>query len=334
MNSYKCLKKQIYSDGEYSIVPIRFEDRYEIMKWRNEQIYHLRQSQPLTKESQDNYFKTVVANLFDDYKPDQILFSYLENEKCIGYGGLVHIDWLNNNAEISFVMATEFELLNFKKMWSAFLKLIKIVAFKDLNLHKIFTYAFDLRPKLFEVLLENGFLQDARLKDHLYFDGIYKDIVIHYFINPISNISHKKANLNDAKLLFDWANDLEVRENSFDSREIVWENHVAWLESKIRSSNSIIYIFYSNSIPIGQVRLDKRDAGIWYIDYSVDRNFRNLGIGKLMISYVIELNPDFHYRAQIKSINNASVSVFRNLHFNLVTLSGNNKDTIEYEFKK
>ena len=53
MREYKCLSKQSYSINEYQIVPIRDEDKYDIMQWRNNQIYHLRQSQPLTKEIQD-----------------------------------------------------------------------------------------------------------------------------------------------------------------------------------------------------------------------------------------------------------------------------------------
>jgi hypothetical protein len=43
MSSYKVLNKQVFSSGNFSIVPIRIEDRFEIMKWRNEQIYYLRQ---------------------------------------------------------------------------------------------------------------------------------------------------------------------------------------------------------------------------------------------------------------------------------------------------
>ena len=82
MREYKCLSKQTYTSNEYQIVPIRDEDKYDIMQWRNEQIYHLRQSKPLDKESQDYYFKNVIASLFEKAYPDQILFSYLENEKC------------------------------------------------------------------------------------------------------------------------------------------------------------------------------------------------------------------------------------------------------------
>ena len=47
MKSYKALNNQIYSTGIFSLVPIRFEDKLDIMKWRNEQLYHLRQEKPL-----------------------------------------------------------------------------------------------------------------------------------------------------------------------------------------------------------------------------------------------------------------------------------------------
>ena len=63
----------MYAVGEYQIVPIRLKDRHEIMNWRNEQIYHLRQREPLTKEKQDNYFEQVVNKLFDQVEPNQIL---------------------------------------------------------------------------------------------------------------------------------------------------------------------------------------------------------------------------------------------------------------------
>ena len=81
MNIYKVLNKQIFTFGPYTLVPIRFEDRYEIMKWRNEQIYHLRQIKPLTFEDQENYFKNIVLNLFVHEQPNQILFSLLEISK-------------------------------------------------------------------------------------------------------------------------------------------------------------------------------------------------------------------------------------------------------------
>lgn len=179
MNSYKVLNKQIFTNGNYSIVPIRFEDRLDIMKWRNEQIYHLRQNKPLTEEDQNRYFETVVSKLFDQENPTQILFSYLEGDQCIGYGGLVHINWNDKNAEISFIMNTELEKNDFEENWSTYLRLIENVAFSELKLHKLYVYAFDLRSHLYQALLKNDYFLDARLKDHCFFNGEAKDVVIY-----------------------------------------------------------------------------------------------------------------------------------------------------------
>ena len=179
MNIYKVLNKQIFTFGPYTLVPIRFEDRYEIMKWRNEQIYHLRQIKPLTFEDQENYFKNIVLNLFVHEQPNQILFSLLENDILIGYGGLVHINWFDKNAEISFLMNTILEKNRFHEIWIAFINLIEKVAFKELELHKIFTYAFDLRPYLYDVFLNAGFKKEARLKEHCFIANSYVDVVIH-----------------------------------------------------------------------------------------------------------------------------------------------------------
>ena len=183
-NQYICLNKQFFSSGDYTLVPIRMEDRYDIMRWRNEQMYHLRQNKPLTKEDQDHYFDTVVAGLFEQENPDQILFSYLKGDTCIGYGGLVHINWHDRNAEISFIMDTALEKEFFELHWSTYLIILEQVAFEQLKLHKIYVYAFDLRPHLYTVLEQNSYYEDAVLKEHSFFNGKYVDVVIHSKINP------------------------------------------------------------------------------------------------------------------------------------------------------
>lgn len=183
MAIYKVLNKQVFSSGSYSIVPIRMDDKYAIMKWRNEQIYHLRQNRPLTEADQDAYFENVVAKLFDQEQPNQVLFSYLEGGKCIGYGGLVHINWIDKNAEISFIMDTALEKDFFSFHWKTYLGLIEEVAFKELQLHKIFTYAFDLRPNLYTIFEKSGFEFEGCLKEHCSFESKFLDVVIHRKIN-------------------------------------------------------------------------------------------------------------------------------------------------------
>ena len=183
MPNYLCLRQQEQRLGDFSLVPIRYDDRFLIMKWRNEQIYHLRQNRPLTEDDQQKYFDNVIAKLYDNPKPDQILFSYMEKDVCIGYGGLVHINWIDNNAEISFIMDTRLEKEHFVEHWSNYLTMLKNVAFEDLSLHKIYTYAFDLRPRLYAIFEAAGFIREATLKDHCLCHDEYKDVVIHSIWN-------------------------------------------------------------------------------------------------------------------------------------------------------
>lgn len=186
--TYKAITIQTQFYGIYSIVPLRSIDRYKIMKWRNEQIYHLRQNKLLTKEDQDEYFVKVIAKEFNQEKPSQILFSFLRENECIGYGGLVHINYKDANAEISFLMETSLEEKFFENLWVVYLSLIEKVAFEEMKLHKIFTYAFDIRPHLYVALLQAGFYKDAQLKEHCSFEQKYIDVIIHSKINK--NVSY------------------------------------------------------------------------------------------------------------------------------------------------
>jgi hypothetical protein len=180
---YSALKQQVYEIDRFSIVPIRDEDKFLIMQIRNEQIYHLRQEKPLAKDEQTKYFSEVVSKLFEKDYPEQILFSYLHDDKCIGYGGLVHINWKDQHAEISFVIKTELEDSEFDLHWSNFLSMIEKVAFYNLSLHKIFTYAFDLRPHLYTTLLKNHFAFEAKLVQHCFFHNRFINVMIHSKFN-------------------------------------------------------------------------------------------------------------------------------------------------------
>ena len=171
MNSYKILKKQVFTKGEYALVPIRFEDRLEIMNWRNEQIYHLRQAELLTKEKQEWYFDNVVAKLFDQEQPNQILFSFLYNGECIGYGGLVHLDWQSKHAEISFLLDTKRNSkVEYLKYAEVYFKLILKVA-ELLSLKKVYTYGYDFSAYRFKPLYLNGYKLEAYLHEHVSIDN-------------------------------------------------------------------------------------------------------------------------------------------------------------------
>lgn len=334
-DKYTALTENLYSYEEYSIVPVRYEDRYDIMKWRNEQIYHLRQAKPLTKEDQDHYFKKIVSGLFEQQQPNQILFSYLKNEKCIGYGGLVHINWIDKNAEISFIMATEQEEKEFEKYWSNFLNLIEKVAFQDLKLHKIFTYAFDLRPHLYHVLEDNSYIREATLKDHCIFNNLYKDVVIHTKIFPY--LSVRKIENRDKKITYEWANDEVTRKNSFNTNPIQYEDHEQWFSKKLTDSNAYYLICEVDGTSAGLVRFDLNDTGAT-IGILVDKQFRGKGLATVFLKEACILfrqgfsQPIFAF---IKEENLASVKSFGKAGFDRVEKTMiNNVEAVKYEYGK
>jgi RimJ/RimL family protein N-acetyltransferase len=183
VRSYKFLNINSFEQGAFQLVPIRDEDKYIIMQMRNDQIYHLRQREPLTKQAQENYFSTVIAELFTQQTPNQILFSFLHNGECIGYGGLVHINWIDKYAEISFIIKPELEAEYFMVSWQNFLAMLEKIAFEQLKFHKMFTYAFDMRPHLYPAVESCGFYREATLKEHCLFDGKFIDVVIHSKLN-------------------------------------------------------------------------------------------------------------------------------------------------------
>ena len=179
VTNYKILANQKFKFEDFEITPIRFEHRYQIMDWRNEQINLLRQKNKLTKQEQDNYFKKIIFKQFQLQKPTQILFSFFYQNKLIGYGGLVHINWIHKNAEISFLLKTELNKKNtYHESFKIFLFLIEKVAI-SINLHKIFTYGYDLFQYRFYPLIELNFHKEATLKKHKKINGKLIDILIY-----------------------------------------------------------------------------------------------------------------------------------------------------------
>ena len=115
-------------------------------------------------------------------------------------------------------------------------------------------------------------------------------------------------------LLFEWANEQEVRRNSLNSEKINWEQHKLWFNSKLKSASSKIFIFEKDNLPVGQIRYDKKGDGIWDIDYSIDKKYRGLGFGKKMVELSLSHISGVK-RAVVQRKNIASCKVFEQMGF-------------------
>src|ERR1700754_741766 len=100
----------------------------------------------------------------------------------------------------------------------------------------------------------------------------------------MAGIDHtlRKAGLEDINLLFDWANDDEVRRNSINTNRISFEEHEIWFNKMLTSPDCLMLILEINQEPAGQLRFDHNESeGNWKIGFSIAKKFRGRGFAKL-----------------------------------------------------
>src|SRR5712691_1473229 len=125
----------------------------------------------------------------------------------------------------------------------------------------------------------------------------------------------REAGIDDAELLWRWANDAETRRNAFSKSTIPFDEHFAWLERRLRLDATRIWIFSDEDTPVGQVRFDIVGEAA-EIDISVAPERRGRGYGKAMLTGAIdrlraEHGARFTPRASVLEANAASLRMFR-----------------------
>lgn len=101
------------------------------------------------------------------------------------------------------------------------------------------------------------------------------------------------ANKEDLELLFNWANDPIVRQNSFSTDVISIEEHKLWFDNMLNRSDAKQYIYMNEDIPIGQAKV-RVEGNIAEIGYSIAQEYRGNGYGsKLLIDLKKQVIIDF-----------------------------------------
>tara|TARA_Y100000996_G_scaffold415063_1_gene408026 strand:+ start:1846 stop:2424 length:579 start_codon:yes stop_codon:yes gene_type:complete len=182
---YKFLKNRKYSLRNYSIVPLRNDDIVKIKTWRNEQINILRQKDLLSNSQQKEYYHSLIENSFYIIKPSEILFSFLLNDECIGYGGLVHIDWMKKIGEISFIndttRASNDEL--YRSDFKNFISLLFGITFSELKFSKVTTETYGIRTNTLRLLDELGFKLNHVIENNIQINNKKYNSFFHEYSN-------------------------------------------------------------------------------------------------------------------------------------------------------
>ncbi|ABZ94477.1 acetyltransferase [Leptospira biflexa serovar Patoc strain 'Patoc 1 (Ames)'] len=148
------------------------------------------------------------------------------------------------------------------------------------------------------------------------------------------NLIVRPAIEDDCKLIFEWANEPEVRNASFHSKKIEWSEHKNWFSEKLQNPDSIIYIFEVDGEAAGQIRFDK-NGEFFEIDYSIDKKYRGNGFGNAIVRLGItnlksQFKESIRVVARVKEGNLISAKVFQNIGFKETKL-GNGDLQFVYE---
>ncbi len=133
-------------------------------------------------------------------------------------------------------------------------------------------------------------------------------------------LSFRKVILADIKLYFDWANDSSVREQSYNSTAIDFENHKKWFECKLEDADCLMLVFQNEEKQnVGQVRIQKENEIEALIGISVASEHRGKGYAKEMIQLAsdcfLDSNSGFLINAFIKEQNLSSKYAFEKAGF-------------------
>lgn len=141
----------------------------------------------------------------------------------------------------------------------------------------------------------------------------------------MNHLRFRKALKSDSELYFKWVNDPLVREQSYNSNTVSWDEHQAWFLEKINHSDWHFYLFenFENNY-VGQVRIQIIDLSNAVIGVSVDAFYRGMGCGLSMLQLAtLDFSnsfPNILINAYIKQENLTSRTMFEKAGFDFKEL--------------
>jgi nucleoside-diphosphate-sugar epimerase/RimJ/RimL family protein N-acetyltransferase len=167
------------------------DDLEFLMRIRNQQTKVLRQNKPLTMENQQQWYINTVLESYDSENPSTKQFMIIDEESCLGYGGLCYIDYINQRAELSFLLDPQVTIEGdeyYSQILKEFVHKIVHIAFDQLKLHRIYAETYQYRKAHLKAIEEAGFTYEGTLREHFQKDGQLHNSLIHSIINKRDRI--------------------------------------------------------------------------------------------------------------------------------------------------
>jgi UDP-2,4-diacetamido-2,4,6-trideoxy-beta-L-altropyranose hydrolase len=144
---------------------------------------------------------------------------------------------------------------------------------------------------------------------------------------------------DDRKLLWEWANDPEVRSAAFSTAAIPWDDHCNWLDRKLQELGTAIFIAMDDGAAIGQIRMERMHNSEVQIGLSIAREKRGSGLAAPVIAAAARIAFEdlqlTRLHAFIKCENTRSLRAFEAAGFRQVeTLMWRGHDAHHYRLDR
>lgn len=99
------------------------------------------------------------------------------------------------------------------------------------------------------------------------------------------DITARRADINDASVLYDWRNDPSVRAVSRQKEELSWTGHIQWLSQTLARTDRELWIIQRSGEPVGTVRFDRLDeeGSVWEVSITVAPSLRGQGLASILL---------------------------------------------------
>lgn len=160
--------------------PMTYEDTDLIIKWRNSQavrrnfIYR----RPFTREGHENWIRTMI----DTGRAVQMMICCISSGRPVGSVYIRDIDREHNKAEYGIFIGEP--QARGKGVGTAAAGLMLRYCFQEERLHRVYLRALAGNDRAVRSYEKAGFVKEALLKDDVFVDGKYCDIIWMAAINP------------------------------------------------------------------------------------------------------------------------------------------------------
>ncbi|AMA08225.1 hypothetical protein AWQ23_02220 [Picosynechococcus sp. PCC 73109] len=140
-------------------------------------------------------------------------------------------------------------------------------------------------------------------------------------LTRLPEISLRPVRIEDCHIIWEWANNFDIRQASFNENLIDWETHIKWFKNKLRDPHCYYWIgLNSDKKSVGQIRFDldpKTHEAV--VSISISPQFQGRKYGQVLLEEASDIlfkkTSAVCIKAFVKLKNQRSAHVFKKAGF-------------------